>query len=225
MADRHPTRAVLLEMQDERHAMREGHAFLDEKCLLLAGEMLRELAAHDRLERAFSTAHEAALAALQRALMRHGLDGLQVHPVAAPAGAPGDAALEVRRSALMGVPLQQARWRAEPPRDGAPPPEHAPLLPSPEAEACRDAFAALLAQAAPLAATAGNLERLSAEYRRSVRRARALQDVLLPELEHELRAVETALEELEQQDLVSMRRPAAAASAAASASTPAVETA
>lgn len=211
MADRHPTRAVLLEMQDERHAMREGHAFLDEKCLLLAGEMLRELAAHDRLERAFSAAHEAALAALQRALMRHGLDGLQVQPP----GAPADTALDVRRSALMGVPLQEARWRAEPPPPGGPAaaPDQAPVLPSPEADACRAAFAALLAQAAPLAATAGNLERLSAEYRRSVRRARALQDVLLPELEHGLRAVETALEELEQQDLVSMRRPAAAAAA------------
>jgi V/A-type H+-transporting ATPase subunit D len=51
----------------------------------------------------------------------------------------------------------------------------------------------------------GNLERLSREYRRSVRRARALQDVLLPEVERELRGVETGLEELDQQDLISMR--------------------
>jgi V/A-type H+-transporting ATPase subunit D len=71
----------------------------------------------------------------------------------------------------------------------------------------------LLAAAAPLAAVSGNLERLSQEYRRSLRRARALQDVLLPELERELRGIETALEELEQQDLISMhRRPANAAS-------------
>jgi V/A-type H+-transporting ATPase subunit D len=135
--------------------------------------------------------------------MRYGLEGLQLHPATVPAGgAEAASPLASQRHSLMGVPLQQAQWRA--PGGSAPP----ALLPSPEATACRDAFAALLALAAPLAATAGNLERLSAEYRRSVRRARALQDVLLPELEHELRAVETALEELEQQDLVSMRRPA-----------------
>jgi V/A-type H+-transporting ATPase subunit D len=72
----------------------------------------------------------------------------------------------------------------------------------------------LLALAAPLAAAVGNLERLSGEYRRSVRRARALQDVLLPELGQALRDVESALEELEQQDLVAMRRPAALRAAA-----------
>ena len=45
-----PTRAALLELQDERHAMREGYVFLDEKCLLLAGEMLRQLQHHGALE-------------------------------------------------------------------------------------------------------------------------------------------------------------------------------
>jgi V/A-type H+-transporting ATPase subunit D len=80
--------------------------------------------------------------------------------------------------------------------------------PSPEALACREAFAALLAAAPPLAAVTGNLERLSQEYRRSVRRARALQDVLLPELAREIYGIETRLEELEQEDAVTMRRRA-----------------
>ena len=67
--------------------------------------------------------------------------------------------------------------------------------PSPEAEACRRAFAVLLAAATPLAAAAGNLQRLSLEYQRSVRRARALQDVLLPELDRSVYEIETRLEE------------------------------
>jgi len=57
-----------------------------------------------------------------------------------------------------------------------------------------------------LAATAGNLERLSFEYRRAVRRARALSDVLLPELDRDVYEIETRLEELEQEDAISMRR-------------------
>jgi len=84
----------------------------------------------------------------------------------------------------------------------------ASVQPSPEAEACRKAFAALLAAGTELAAVSGNLERLSLEYRRSVRRARALQDVMLPELEHSIGDIESRLEELEQEDAIWMRRGA-----------------
>jgi V/A-type H+-transporting ATPase subunit D len=52
----------------------------------------------------------------------------------------------------------------------------------------------------------GNLERLSQEYRRSLRRARALQDVLMPELVREIDGIQTRLEELEQEDALTMRR-------------------
>ena len=82
------------------------------------------------------------------------------------------------------------------------------VTPSPEAEACRQAFAAVLAAGAQLAAVSGNLERLSLEYRRSVRRARALQDVMLPELNHSIADIEGRLEELEQEDAIWMRRGA-----------------
>jgi V/A-type H+-transporting ATPase subunit D len=63
----------------------------------------------------------------------------------------------------------------------------------------------VVAAAAAVGAVTGNLERLSLEYRRSVRRARALQDVLLPELDRSLYGIETRLEEMEQEDAVSMR--------------------
>lgn len=195
MSDLTPTRSVVLELKDERRAMQEGYVFLDEKCLLLAGEMLRELARYAELQRAFLGAWDAAVAALQRALARHGLDGLQVYP-------PADlGAAVVRRAArsLMGVALQQAEFVGD----------ALPTAPgvdrSPEAEVCRRAFRQLFAHAAPLAAVAGNLTRLEQEYRRAVRRARALQDVLLPELDHTLYDIETRLEELEQEDAIWMR--------------------
>ena len=65
------------------------------------------------------------------------------------------------------------------------------------------------APAAALAAVSGNLERLSLEYRRSVRRARALQDVMLPELDRSISDIESRLEELEHEDAIWMRRGAA----------------
>lgn len=193
-----PTRAALLELKDEQRAMHEGYVFLDEKCLLLAGEILRELARHAEMQRTLEAAHEAAMAALQAAIARHGLHGLQVQPAAAQQGA----RLQREPGALMGVRLQQARWT---PADEAAP---AAVNDSPEARACRHAFVALAVAAAPMAAVAGNLLRLSQEYRRSVRRARALNDVLLPELGRDIHAVQTRLEELEQEDAILMRRRA-----------------
>jgi V/A-type H+-transporting ATPase subunit D len=196
VSDVSPTRSAVIEMKDERRAMHEGYVFLDEKCLLLAGEILRQLELHRSLQQQFNALHDAAVAALQGAVARHGLQGLQVHPPT-----PGDAArLDIDARSLMGVRLQQARWQAS----GA---AAAPaVMPSPEAEACRQAFAAVLAVATPLAAVSGNLERLSSEYRRSVRRARALQDVMLPELDHSIGDVEGRLEELEQEDAIWMRQ-------------------
>lgn len=196
MSDVTPTRAAALELKDERRAMREGYVFLDEKCLLLAGEILRELGRYATLSRALSVAHEDAIATLQAAIARHGLEGIEVYPP----GREAEAELVLSPRSVMGVRLQEAVWRS-----GERPPEPA-VHPSPEATACRRAFAAVIGAAAPLAAVTGNLERLSLEYRRAVRRARALQDVLLPELDRTLWEVETRLEELEQEDAISMRR-------------------
>jgi len=60
--------------EDERRAMDEGYVFLDEKCLLLAGEMLHELERYSALQRAFLKAWETAAAALQAAVARNGLE-------------------------------------------------------------------------------------------------------------------------------------------------------
>lgn len=193
-----PSRSLVLELKDERRAMREGHVFLDEKCLLLAGEMLRGLAGYESLRAAFEAARGEALAALDAAIARHGLDGLQAHPRADLREA---LVLRTPRG-VMGVRLQAAELA------GVPAPAPRGVDPSPEAEACRRAHARLVALAVPLAAAAGDLERLRLEYRRAMRRARALQDVLLPELAATLAAIETRLEELEQEEAILMRRAA-----------------
>jgi len=198
MNERNPTRSALLELQDEQRAMHEGHVFLDEKCLLLAGEMLRQLGEHGVLQQRLRTAHESAVRALRAAIGRHGLDGLQCQPAQPQDAARGHSAA----GALMGVRLLQADWTP----DTATAAEG--LNPSPEVREARLAFVELVVAAAPLAAVSGNLERLSQEYRRSVRRARALQDVLLPELGRDIADIQTRIEELEQQDAIAMRRGA-----------------
>jgi len=191
-----PTRSIALELRDERRAMHEGYVFLDEKCLLLAGEMLRELARYTERQRAFAILWERAVVALQAAVARHGLEGMQVYP---PVDVSSAEIRSVTRS-LMGVRLVVAEWVGAP-TGGAPAVDH-----SPEAEACRGAWSRLVAEAVPLAAVVGNLERLQQEYHRAVRRARALSDVLLPELDRTLYEIETRLAEQDQEDAIWMRR-------------------
>jgi V/A-type H+-transporting ATPase subunit D len=202
MAEFTPTRSLAIALADERRTMREGYAFLDEKCLLLAGEMLREVKRHRALVEQTVPLQQKARRALAAALLRHGLNGLQVYP--AP---PGEQRLRVDRRALLGVAMRDAVLDGDP---GELPPA---VAASPEALACSAAFAALAAKLAELAAVSGNLARLHAEYRKTVRRVRALQDVLLPEIEQTLHEVETSLEELEQDEAGFLRRAAGAAAA------------
>jgi V/A-type H+-transporting ATPase subunit D len=203
MAEFTPTRSLAIALADERRTMREGYAFLDEKCLLLAGEMLREVRQWQQRKRAFRAAWREAQRALRAAIARHGLQGLQLYP-ALPLQAP----LTEHRRTLLGVAMQSAELGAASAQPLPP-----ALLPSPEAEACRRAFAALLPQLVEMAALSGDLARLYAEYKRTVRRVRALQDVLLPEIEATLAEIETSLEELEQDEAAVLRRVATGASA------------
>jgi V/A-type H+-transporting ATPase subunit D len=197
-----PTRSLAIALADERRTMREGYAFLDEKCLLLAGEMLREVRRHRALVDELAPLQAKTERALAAALLRHGLNGLQVYP--AP---PGGQRLRAERRTLLGVAMRAAAL------DGGPAEAAPAVAASPEAAACGAAFAALAARLAALAAVSGNLARLHAEYRKTVRRVRALQDVLLPEIEQTLHEVEASLEELEQDEAGFLRRAARAAAA------------
>lgn len=201
MSDITATRSAAIALAEERRSMQEGYVFLDEKCLLLAGAMLRELRRYDEARAALRALQSRAASALAAAVKRHGLQGLQCYP------APQEAiALQVQQRLLLNVPLLDASAKRAP---GATP---EPVYASPEAEECRDAFFALTEQLALLAAMSGNLERLYRDYRRSVRRVRALQDVLLPELDHDLNEIETQLEELEREEALGARwRPLASA--------------
>jgi V/A-type H+/Na+-transporting ATPase subunit D len=189
-----PTRSLLIALADERRTMREGYAFLDEKCLLLAGEMLRQVREHGRRVAQLAQLDAEARQALAAALARHGLHGLQVAPPA-----PSHQRLRIESRSLLGVITLSGIAQGE--LGSAPAAVHA----SPEAEACRAAYARVAAKLAELAAVSTTLARLVAEYRRTVRRVRALQDVLLPELDTDIADIETRLEDLEREDALVAR--------------------
>jgi V/A-type H+-transporting ATPase subunit D len=191
-----PTHSAYLELREERQGMEEGYRFLDEKRLILAAAMLGELHRYEAAMADFRVRWAEATQSLKAALARHGLEELQAHPV----GAQPLADIALTAHSVLGVAVNEIECRARAETEDAPP------AGSPEAARCRRHFERLLPLAARLAALTGNLERLSHEYQRTSRRARALEDVLLPELEQALRAIDTALEEQEREEAIRVRR-------------------
>lgn len=191
-----PTRSAFLELKDERDLIREGYEFLDEKRMIVAQEMLRQLAAWERLQNEYRALHEQAVSALASAVFRHGFDGLVVYPRTKLT----DWSQPLNEHRFLGVGLLEpgdTDIRSDPPDP--------PVIPSAEAEACRRAFAALVVSAGQLSAAQTNLERLIREYTRTERRARALENVMLPEIDESLRFVDEQLEAVDLEEALRVR--------------------
>ncbi|MCA1804465.1 MAG: V-type ATP synthase subunit D [Xanthomonadaceae bacterium] len=81
-------------------------------------------------------------------------------------------------------------------------PDYAPLARLPRAAGI---FHFLLLRARDLALPSGNLYRLMDDYRRTERRARALEDVLLPETRVAIRQLEEQLDDQDQEEAIRVR--------------------
>lgn len=200
MRDVAPTRSAAIALAEERQLMRQGFGFIEEKRMLLAAEILRQLrlyeTARDELERLRETAADSLAAAVER----HGLEALQAYPVPPEPELP-----PVDRGRFLGVPQMRApAWVIA---SGAVPQA---IDPSAEAVACREAFTRLLAETHAVGLLAFNLEALAREYRRVERRARALENVLLPEVEQTLKQVGEQLDVLDQEEAIRVRHAARA---------------
>lgn len=196
--DPSPTRSALLELQDERQVVREGFEFLDEKRVILAQEMLRRLADWQLGAARYAELQAQARIALARALGRHGLDGLELYP----AQDLDPARLELQQTSFLGISLIDGALRLR----GRPGP--AAVNPSPEARHCGECFLELSALALDLAVRRACLERLLVEYARTERRARALENVVLPEIDEALVFILEQLEAVDQEEAIRVRMAA-----------------
>ena len=192
-----PTRAAILELQSEQVVVNEAYIFLDEKRLLLASELLRQLGHYQELKKQLQLLYSKANDAIQAAVMHHGLNGLQIYPAASLE----DAQYQQSTRNFMGVTLVEAVLNVDK-TAGAP---KLAENPSTQAELCRKLFRDILIQSAVLAGVSGNLYRLLAEYRVTERRSRALENVILPEISQALHEMTTHLEEIDLEDAIRVR--------------------
>lgn len=195
-----PTRAAVLELRAERVVVEEAYDFLDEKRLLLAAELLSQLDRYQQLraelEEKTTQAHQSLVAAVKR----HGLQGLSVYPAAHDTHT-----IKSSERNLMGVTLVDTQITISRHEPGKSP---LPSNPSVDARQCEADFRALLESSAMLAGVSGNLYRLFAEYRTTERRARALENVILPDIATSLGRMSAYLEEMDLEDAIRARPPA-----------------
>jgi V/A-type H+/Na+-transporting ATPase subunit D len=195
------TRVALLELRDERRLVQEGYELLDEKRVLLATATLRELRAYVAAQQQLGILWRDAREALAAAVETHGFDDLTVEPPCSLE----PALLRLSRQHFLGLQLADAVLDAG---DVVRPAE--PVRDTPELRRCALAFRALAIELVAQAARAANLRRLVEEYRRTERRARALENVLLPEIDRSVSFIEEQLDAVDQEEAVRVRNAARA---------------
>ena len=191
-----PTKSVELQLKEEQAVIRMGYEFLDEKRILLATEILRHLNKLESLKKTHAQAIDDARATLHDAVGRHGFDALQVYPLAPLV----PSVPKINNRFFLGIALLEADMKPEPTA-----PEYRAVEPSAEVEATTEAFRHLISLAAKLASVSGNLNRLSIEFRRTEQRARALENVLIPEIKDDLKTIGDQLEMIEQEEIMRVR--------------------
>ena len=182
---------------NEQVVVYEAHVFLDEKLLLLAAELLRQLDIYKQCKHELDELQARSMEVMRAALMHHGLNGLQVYPAASLDGA------EFRQHTynFMGVDLVETELNI----DSLANTHATPSNPSSAAESCINLFREIVTKSALLSGLSGNLYRLLTEFRLTERRARALENVILPEIDQSLREMSAHLEELDLEDAIRVR--------------------
>ena len=188
------TRIAQLELKDEQRLVKEGYELLDEKRIRLVAEIRAQLGRLRRWRDEVRKAQEAAQGALIAALNRHGIDELSGYPTLSD----DEGELKFARTRLFGLEILEAQWHAAAARL-----TEQPVNPSPEARDCARDYRTLLEMTAVYSL---NLRRLMREYVRTERRARAIENVLLPEIAWSLKYIDEQLEILDQEEIARVRQ-------------------
>ncbi|MDH5737444.1 MAG: hypothetical protein OEZ23_03990 [Gammaproteobacteria bacterium] len=190
------SRSALLDIRREKDLVEQGFHFLDEKRLQLARELMRQMEDWRAFLETFESAENAATGRFREAMLSHGLLDLQVHPV----GEIKNPLWTGKDRGFLGLTLPQKILELS--QRGAP---GTTVMERPAAEQAAEAYHHLVKLAAEGALILTTLLRLEAEYRRTERSVRALENVVLPEITARLKRTEDALAELEQEEAVRVR--------------------
>ncbi len=200
------SRSRLLELRAQLDAARRGHEVLERKRELLLHELRVRTAALAEERRRVLPALSAARVAIAVARAELGSAALDAAVLAQPLAA----GVELRAGSILGTPVP--RLVATPPAFR---PRYGPAGTSASLDAAGAAFAAVLADLVRLAELDAGAVALRRGLRKTARRLSALERVVIPGCEAEVREVQSGLEEEERDDAVRRRAWLAARGGAA----------
>jgi V/A-type H+-transporting ATPase subunit D len=186
------TRSAALELKREISVIEEGKGFLDKKQQLLARELLAEISNYEGSYARHIVLQRKLQLEFLELVRNYGVDLLDL------CVEPEDQKVAYNQRAVFGVNLYALKNLAfvENVSDGV----SYPL------ENYVSLGREYLHIAAGLAAMEGNILRLRNEYLKTAQRTRALENVVLPELQTRSSAIDSALEEVEREDSILFRR-------------------
>lgn len=191
------TKGNLIKLKEEHALAAEALTFLEEKRDLLLGELLRLQAQAAKLRRRVHQDLEEAYRHLQTGLLTLGEEGV----ARAALGVKGDDTLTIKERAFLGLPMPVVAFQP-----GARRPRFSLGGTAVPLDECHLRIRALLGQLAELAEVESMVWRLAAELRRTVRRANALNYILLPSYQETIHYLDAALEEREREALFQLKR-------------------
>jgi V/A-type H+-transporting ATPase subunit D len=191
------TKGNLLRLQEEHALASEALTFLEEKRDLLLGELLRLQAQAARLRRVVQQSLEEAYQRLRAGLLALGEEGVARSAL----GVTGADEITIKERAFLGLPVPVVEF--EP---GAQRPRFSFGGTVGALDECHLSVREALGRIAELAEVEAVVWRLAAELKRTMRRANALNYVMIPSYRETVHYLEGALEEREREALFQLKR-------------------
>jgi V/A-type H+-transporting ATPase subunit D len=191
------TKGNLIRLKDEYALASEALTFLEEKRDLLLGELLRFQAQATKLRRGVHLALKESYQHVQSGLLSLGEEGV----ARAALGVESDDQLILKERSFLGLPMPIVGFQA-----GSQRPRFSFAGTVGALDECHLSVREALADIAQLAEVEAVVWRLAAELQRTVRRANALNYVMIPSYRETIHYLEAALEEREREALFQLKR-------------------
>lgn len=190
------TRSRLFELRRDRAAAERSAELLDRKREVLLREIARRGRLRDELRNVVAAEYAEARKRLDVARVELGLQGIEAAALAQPARS----TLTQRITSVMGVRIPQLTASVEPYRAF-----YGAAATAESLDECGAAFTALLPHLVALAQEETAVVRLGAAMRKTTKLLNALQKVVLPRIERDIRAIVDGIEEDERDEGVRRR--------------------
>lgn len=189
-----PTKGNLMAAKRSRTLANTGYELMDRKRNILIRELMSLMDTAKEVQSQIDTVFAEAYAALQNANIKLGICDKIAEAVEV------DETLEIQYRSVMGVELPHLPDRSTPPR-----PEYGFATTSSALDNAYIKFHQVKDLIRQLAEVETSIYRLAVAIRKTQKRANALQNIVIPSLDHTIRFITDALEEKEREEFVRLK--------------------